>query len=90
MSRRAQPQPASPPVVLFTQRGCPDSARVRAWLAEHGVPFVERDVTTDREAVRALLATGHFGTPLTLIGQQTVAGFRPDAIDTALTRPVDG
>lgn len=77
-------------VVLFTQRGCPDSARLRDWLTGRGVPFVERDVTADQEAARALLATGHFGTPLTLVGQQAIAGFQPDAVNATLNRPVDG
>lgn len=52
------------PVTLFTQNGCPDSARVRACFLASGVPFVERNVSGDDDAARALAATGVFATPL--------------------------
>jgi glutaredoxin len=64
------------PVTLFTQDGCPDSARVRACFRRSRVPFVERNVTGDPEAARALLATGVFATPLTLAGGRPIVGAR--------------
>lgn len=74
----------TPPVTLYSQTGCADSARVRDWLAAHGVPYVERNVSADAEAARALAATGVFATPLLVIGARQVLGFRPDAIEAAL------
>ena len=76
---------------LYTQRGCRDSAKVRRWLTARGVPFVERNVTGDEAAARALLATGVFGTPLLVVGDAKVIGFRPAELANALaegaTRP---
>ena len=63
--------------ILYTQAGCADSARVRAWLTERGVAFAERDVTTDPEAARALYEGGTFATPLLLAGGAKVLRFRP-------------
>ena len=74
---------ASP--ILYTQTGCAESARVRAWLADHGIAFVERDVTADPDAARALYATGTFATPLLVVGNRTVLGFRPDEIAASLS-----
>ena len=70
--------------ILYTQTGCAESERVRAWLADRGIAFVERDATADPDAARALYATGTFTTPLLVVGNRTVLGFRPDEIAAAL------
>lgn len=67
-------------MILFTQAGCVDSSRVRRLLREHEVAFVERDASRDADAAVALARTGIFGTPLLLVGDRTVFGFRPSAI----------
>ena len=72
-------------VILYTEAGCVDSARVRARLVDRGVVFVERDVTDDVDVARSLYATGTFATPLLVVGNRTVLGFRPDEIAVALS-----
>ena len=72
--------------ILFTQTGCADSGKVRQWLAERGADFVERNVTGDLDAAKALMATGIFGTPLLVVGDETVLGFRPDKLAAALAK----
>ena len=70
--------------ILYTQAGCDDSARVRAWLTERGVAFVERDATTDPTAARAFYEGGTFATPLLLAGDAKVLGFRPRELAAAV------
>jgi glutaredoxin len=70
--------------VLYTQTGCAESARVRTWLAERGVPVVEHNVTGNLTAARALAATGVFATPLLIVGRRRVLGYRPAALQAAL------
>ena len=41
---------AQVPVTLYTTRWCPVCAHARGWLRARGVPFVERDVESDRAA----------------------------------------
>ncbi len=72
------------PIVLFSQDGCADSARVRACFRVSGVPFVERNVTGDEEAAAALLATGVFATPVVIAGGQPLVGGRLPALADAL------
>jgi glutaredoxin len=71
---------------LYTQTGCAESARVRAWLIQQRISFVDRDVTHDVAAVQELAATGIFATPLLVVGGQRVLGFRTGALRTALQR----
>lgn len=70
-----------PTKILFTQQGCVESLRVRTWLAERGVPFVERNVTGNYDTAKELLATAIL---LLVIGATTVLGYRPEAIIAAL------
>ncbi len=73
------------PAILYTQTGCADSPRVRDWLTAQGVAFTERNVTGDLAAAEALYATGVFATPLLVVGDTKVLGFRPDRLTAALT-----
>ena len=73
-----------PAVVLYSQVGCADSRRVRRLLRERGVAFVERNATHDADAAAALAQTGIFGTPLLVVADRTVFGYRPAAILRAL------
>lgn len=73
--------------VLYTQAGCAESAQVRTWLTDQGIPFVERNASADPEAAAALAATGTFATPLVVVGEETVLGFRPAALAAALRLP---
>lgn len=72
--------------ILYTQTGCAESARVRAWLADHGIAFIELDVGGDPAAAVALAATGTFATPLLVVGDKKVLGFRPAALVRVLAQ----
>jgi arsenate reductase-like glutaredoxin family protein len=77
------PDPRPEPI-LYTQPGCTESARVRAWLTDHEIAFTERDATREVEAAQALAATGTFATPLLVVGGEKVLGFRPDQLESIL------
>jgi arsenate reductase-like glutaredoxin family protein len=79
----ARPNPPVQPI-LYTQAGCAESAKVRAWLTEHGIRFRERTISADPEEAAALAATGVFATPLLIMGGATVVGFRPHALAALL------
>ncbi len=70
--------------VLYTQVGCGESAKVRAWLTAHGISFTERDASVDPEAAMALAATGIFATPLVMVAGTTVLGFHPEELAAVL------
>ncbi len=74
----------TPRTMIYTHATCADSDKVRAWLSERGIAFTELDVTRDLNAAKALLATGIFATPLLVVGDEQVLGFRPAEITRAL------
>ncbi len=78
--------------ILYTQTDCAESAaegqQVRDWLVQHDIPFTERNVTGDLDAALALYETGTFATPLLLVDNVKVLGFRTreltEVVDAAL------
>ena len=73
--------PNTPPkalVTLYVVPGCPLCADARAWLDQHGVNYIERDVANDFGALRAMYR---------LTQQGLVPVF--EANERALVRPTD-
>jgi glutaredoxin len=75
----------TPKVVLFTQPDCPPYQILKLFLAERGVAFVERDITTDTAAVKDLTETYNSNsTPTLVIGEEFMIGFNPERLDEIL------
>ena len=74
----------TPHPILYTASSCPESPRVRAWLTEQDITFTERNVNADLAHAEALYATGIFATPLLVVGDQHVLGYRPDELARVL------
>lgn len=66
------------PITLYVVPNCPLCSSARAWLNEHNVAYVERDVANDFGAFRAMY---------TLTRQRLVPVF--EANGKALVRPSD-
>lgn len=48
---------------------------MQGFLAEHGIPYVEKDVSKDEAALNELMELGFYSTPVTLIAGEAVVGF---------------
>ncbi len=57
---------------------------VKVYLSRKGVPFNDYNVSTDRDALMRLIEMGFRTTPLTVIGEQRIVGYKPSDIDSAL------
>jgi glutaredoxin-like YruB-family protein len=63
-------------VVVFTTPTCPWCDRAREFLSQRGIPFVERDVASDPEALREMTRrSGQNGVPVITVDGQVVVGF---------------
>ena len=45
-------------LVLYVMTGCPYCIKVKRFLADNGVTIPERNISTDADAERALIAVG--------------------------------
>ena len=57
---------------------------VKVYLSRKGVPFTERNVSLDREALKNLVGMGFRTTPVTVIGEKRVVGYSTAKLDEAL------
>jgi glutaredoxin-like YruB-family protein len=74
-------------VTIFTQPDCPPCHVVKLFLTERGVPFEERDITVDPEAVTELTEKyASHSTPTVVIGTEVLIGFNPERLDEILGR----
>ncbi len=58
--------------------------RVKAFLSQKGVEFIDRDVVEDEETVAELGELGYMTTPVTVIGGEVVVGFDRDRLEKLL------
>ncbi len=58
--------------------------RTKEYLSQKQVPYQERDVTKDTEAVTELQRLGYMTTPVTVINGTVIVGFDTAKIDAAL------
>jgi glutaredoxin 3 len=49
--------------------------RVKEFLSQRGVDFVDRDITKDEQAIAELDELGYMTTPVTVIDGEVVIGF---------------
>ena len=56
------------------------------YLSQKGVPYTEKNVSRDPEAVQELINMGLRSLPVIVIGDERLSGFNPVAIDAALAK----
>ena len=59
--------------------------RTKEYLSQKQIPFRERDVTSDADAVAELQRLGYVTTPVTVIDGIVIVGFDATKIDAALS-----
>ena len=59
---------------------------VKVYLSRKGIPFMEKNISSDAEARQSLLDMGYRTTPLTVIGDQLVIGYNPMKLEAAVKK----
>ena len=54
------------------------------YLSQKGIPFTEKNIARDPNAVQELMSMGLRSLPVIVIGDKRLSGFNPKAIDAAL------
>lgn len=71
-------------VKVYTSNTCSYCHMVKEYLEEKGVEYVERNVSTDSEARKELIANGFMGVPVVYIGDEVIQGFDKKKLDELL------
>lgn len=73
-----------PQVTVYSSNMCSTCEMVKEFLVLRGVEFKEKDVSTDLDGRKELLALGYDSTPVTVLGDTVVEGFDTGDLDAAL------
>lgn len=81
-----------PKIVLYSVSWCPHCKQAKEYFTEHNIPFINRDVELDPQAMEEL--TGKYrsqGVPVIVIGndQKILKGFSPELFEKAV-KSVEG
>jgi glutaredoxin len=81
----AQPAPTAD-VIMYCTKWCPGCRRARAYFEEHGIEFIEIDISTDRAAAERVRgwANGNETTPTFDIKGTIIVDFDRDRLAQAL------
>lgn len=73
-------------VIVYTSNTCPYCVSAKDYLKEKGIDYTEKNVQTDKEARKELMAMGHMGVPVLVIDGEEVVGFDKEKIDSLLAK----
>ena len=71
-------------VKVYTSNTCSYCHMVKEYLEEKGIEYIERNVSTDSEARKELIANGYMGVPVVYIGDEVIQGFDKKKLDELL------
>lgn len=68
-------------VTLYTKTDCNPCKLIKAKFSREGVPFEERNVETDPEAMKAVQEMGYLGVPVVVLPDgEHFQGIQPDKL----------
>jgi len=73
-------------VVMYGTPHCGYCKQARAHLQARGIPYLEKDVSSNAQAESEWRALGGRGVPLTIMGSQKLTGFSAASFDKAFTK----
>jgi glutaredoxin len=81
---RSEPSASSKQVVLLTAPGCGACKQAKSYLASHGIPYVEHNVSTSEYGRQQMLKLGARAVPVLIIGNRHKVGFSPQWVEQQL------
>ena len=75
---------SSKKVVIYTTSWCPACKAAKQYLNEKGISYQEIDVEKSPDGRQAFQHLGGTGVPLIVVGDKTMTGFNPSALDAML------
>lgn len=71
-------------VIVYTSNTCPHCISAKKYLDGKGVSFVERNVSSDPNARKELVAKGYRGVPVIIVDGEEIVGFNKDKLEKLL------
>lgn len=62
-------------ITVYTSTNCSYCKATKNFLKENNIPFTEKNIDKDKEAMNYLIEHGHRGVPVSVVDGQEVVGF---------------
>lgn len=69
---------------MYSSSTCPNCTAAKEYLKEKGYEYEEKNVSSDAEAKKELLAMGYMGVPVIFVDDEVVVGFNKGKLDELL------
>ncbi len=71
-------------IKIYSSSSCTNCTAAKEYLKEKGYEYEEKNVSTDKEAKKELIALGYMGVPIIMIDDEVVLGFNKGKLDEIL------
>ncbi|WP_459129765.1 glutaredoxin family protein [Guggenheimella bovis] len=71
-------------IKLYTSSTCPHCYTAKDYLSKEGIPYTERNVSNDPEAMKEFRELKVMGVPTFVIGDEVIVGFDKEAVLKAM------
>ena len=65
-------------VVVYSSDSCTYCKQAKEFLKANNIEYVEKNVSTDLEARKELMAKGHMGVPVICVDDDVIYGYRAE------------
>ncbi len=73
-------------VIIYSSNTCPYCVSAKEYLDEKGVEYTEKNINEDASARKELMAKGHMGVPVIIVGDEEIVGFDKAKLDQLLDK----
>lgn len=71
-------------IKIYSSSTCSNCTAAKEYIKEKGYEYEEKNVSTDKEAKKELIAMGYMGVPVIMIDDDVVVGFNKSKLDELL------
>lgn len=71
-------------IKIYSSSSCTNCIAAKEYLKEKGYEFEEKNVSTDKEAKKELIALGYMGVPVIMVDDEAFLGFDKSKLDEIL------
>jgi glutaredoxin-like YruB-family protein len=71
-------------IKIYSSNSCTNCTAAKEYIKDKGYEYEEKNVSTDKEAKKELIALGYMGVPVIMIDDEVVVGFNKSKLDEIL------
>lgn len=71
-------------IKIYSSSTCSNCSAAKEYIKEKGYDYEEKNVSSDKEAKKELLAMGYMGVPVIFVDDEVVVGFNKNKLDEIL------